>query len=147
MISEMILKLLGYELNLNTSVYLVVVVNFFLIHFLLRLDWAKRNKVLAGILILGGFYYLHFGVYKIDLLGGHDRLELGLLNNNILDKSYRSNLYYLFQVKRCASAKDLQFQFKKLSKMLHPDRGRKVNALKAQGIHLKYEGGWSDKTG
>ena len=92
-----------------------------------------------GLVILFSIFYLQFGLKTKNLLGKHNHLDFNVLNSNVIGNNYNSNLYYLMGINRCSSAKDIQFRFRKLSKLLHPDRKAKPLELEQKKIHLKYE--------
>lgn len=141
MIIENLLSIFGDATNLNNKVYLLGILVFILLHIFFQLGSVKKNKVLLGLGLISGLFYLQFGLYPIDHLGSYTHLEFDQLNSEIISPRYKSNLYFLMGMKRCSSAKEIQFRFRKLSKLLHPDRKAKPLELKKQKLHIKFEGG------
>ena len=140
MIIENILSLFGDSTSLNNKIYILGILTYLILHIFFQLGSVKKNKLTFGIVFLGALFYLQFGINKMDYLGSHTHLELETLNSDVMTSKYKSNLYYLLGVKRCSSSKEIQFRFKKLSKLLHPDRKTKPLELKKNKVHITYEG-------
>lgn len=140
MIIEYLLSILGESTNLNNKVYLLGIFMFIILHIFFQMGSVKKNKLLLGIGLISLLFYVQFGLYPIDHLGSYTHLEFDQLNSEIISPNYKSNLYFLMGMKRCSSSKEIQFRFRKLSKLLHPDRKAKPLELKKHKLHIKYEG-------
>jgi hypothetical protein len=139
MISRVI-SLFGSETNISNQIYIVAIFLFLMFNLFLKSNSFKNSKFIVGVLAISLFYYIQFSVYDTDKLGSHRRLEMENLNSSIFSPNYQSNLYYLMGIKRCSSSKDIQFQFRKWSRMLHPDRKPNPSKLKKSNIYINFEG-------
>lgn len=135
-----IISIFGNETDIPNQIYIVAIFLFLMFNLFLKSNSFKNSKFLVGIFAISLFYYIQFSVYDIDRLGSHKKLEMENLNSFIFSSNYNSNLYYLMGIKRCSSSKDIQFQFRKWSRILHPDRKPNPSKLRKNNININFEG-------
>ena len=133
-------NIFGETTNLNNKIYLLGILIFISLHIFFQIEAIKKNKLSLGITCIAIIFYIQFGLNPASGLGSHSHLDFEKFNSEVMTSNYKSNLYYLMQVPRCSSAKDIQFRFRKLSKLLHPDRKTKPLELKNNKVHISYEG-------